>query len=437
MLALVTMLADMLALLASLSIVSVVYIPSGEGAFDMAVGAIILVLPVYILASFTLRSYDGDMLVDARRSIFVSLSAVAFSYAWFALAAFFLKTGAEFSRVQIGVSALLLAILILMIRIAVAYSFGRILAQRQSAEIHIIDGVDRPAVKGETIRWVEELGIEPDPSNPAMIAKLGSIAFGKERVVIHCADKNQGNWAFMLKCLDTPSEIVTPELDHIAPIKIGNWRGHVSLVVASGPLTWNQRVLKRAFDLIGGCAALVVFAPVMFVAAIAIKMESPGPIFFRQERIGLANRKFQIFKFRSMRSDLEDKQARTLTARNDPRVTKVGKFIRRTSIDELPQIFNVILGHMSMVGPRPHAELALAGASLYWEVDEAYWHRHVVKPGITGLAQIRGHRGNTFHEDDLRNRLQSDLEYVRDWSIGNDLWIITKTALQIFNKNAF
>ncbi len=437
LLAFVTVIADMLALLASLSVVSILYIASFDEAFDMAVGAILLVLPVYILASFALRSYDGDVLADARRSVFVCLGAVGFSYAWFALAAFFLKTSAEFSRVQIGVSALLFASLVLSIRLMIAYAFAGMNMRRQDTEIHIIAGAAYPVEGNKAVYRADELGIEPAPSDPGMIAKLGSIAFGKERIVIHCAEAHRGDWAFMLKCLDTPSEIVTPELDHIGPIKIGKWGDHVSLVVASGPLTWNQRVLKRIFDLIGGGAALLLFAPVMLITAMAIKLESPGPVFFRQERIGLGNRKFQIFKFRSMRSDLEDKEARTLTARNDPRVTKVGKFIRRTSIDELPQIFNVLLGHMSLVGPRPHAERALAGASLYWEVDEAYWHRHVVQPGITGLAQIRGHRGNTFHEDDLRNRLQSDLEYVRDWSIGNDLWIIVRTALQLFDKNAF
>ena len=138
-----------------------------------------------------------------------------------------------------------------------------------------------------------------------------------------------------------------------------------------------------------------------------------------------------------MRTDMQDIEAGKLTERNDPRITRIGAFIRKTSIDELPQLVNVLKGDMSMVGPRPHAEKALAGQSLYWEVDSAYWHRHVVKPGITGLAQIRGHRGNTFHEHQLRARLQSDLEYVANWSIFLDCRIVFMTFAVLFHKNAF
>ena len=133
----------------------------------------------------------------------------------------------------------------------------------------------------------------------------------------------------------------------------------------------------------------------------------------------------------------QDDKASKLTERNDPRVTRFGAFIRKTSIDELPQIINVLIGDMSLVGPRPHAPLAKAGSLLYWEVDEAYWERHVVKPGITGLAQIRGFRGNTFVEDNLRDRLQADLEYVAEWSLILDAKILVTTLMMPFSRNAF
>ena len=138
-----------------------------------------------------------------------------------------------------------------------------------------------------------------------------------------------------------------------------------------------------------------------------------------------------------MRAELTDARASVLTARNDVRVTRVGNFIRKTSIDELPQIFNVLFGDMSLVGPRPHAVSARADDALYWEVDHRYWHRHAVKPGLTGLAQIRGFRGATETHSDLANRLHSDLEYVANWSLLGDIKIIFKTFLVLVHENAF
>jgi lipopolysaccharide/colanic/teichoic acid biosynthesis glycosyltransferase len=160
-------------------------------------------------------------------------------------------------------------------------------------------------------------------------------------------------------------------------------------------------------------------------------------VLFRQPRIGRDARAFQIYKFRSMRTDRADHRAETLTRRDDDRVTSVGRFLRKTSIDELPQLFNVLRGDMSIVGPRPHAAAAKAGESLYWEVDDRYWERHCIKPGMTGLAQVRGHRGATDHHQDLIDRLQSDLEYVTAWSILRDIRIIVMTLGVLVHHKAY
>lgn len=146
---------------------------------------------------------------------------------------------------------------------------------------------------------------------------------------------------------------------------------------------------------------------------------------------------FRMFKFRSMRVDLSDNTGTRSTSRNDDRVTRVGKFIRSTSIDELPQLLNVLKGDMSIVGPRPHALGSRAADKLFWEVDQRYWHRHAAKPGLTGLAQVRGYRGATLYEDDLRNRLQADLEYLEHWSIWRDIKIILLTFRVLLHRNAF
>ena len=146
---------------------------------------------------------------------------------------------------------------------------------------------------------------------------------------------------------------------------------------------------------------------------------------------------FKVFKFRSMRANLSDILGHRSATRDDDRITRIGRIIRSTSIDELPQLFNVIKGDMSIVGPRPHALGSRAAEKLFWEVDQRYWHRHAARPGLTGLAQVRGFRGATIEEKDLRNRLQADLEYVENWSIWRDIKIIFLTFRVILHRNAF
>ncbi|MBL0915539.1 MAG: sugar transferase, partial [Sphingopyxis sp.] len=183
--------------------------------------------------------------------------------------------------------------------------------------------------------------------------------------------------------------------------------------------------------------ALVILSPILLIVAVAIKLESPGPVIFRQMRVGQGNRQFRIFKFRSMRVENSDAEGRQSTGRVDDRITRVGQIIRRTSIDELPQLLNVIRGEMSMVGPRPHALGSTAGDALFWHASQKYWLRHALKPGITGLAQIRGFRGATEHVDDLARRVRCDLEYLSNWSLWFDVMIMLKTVRVVMHKNAY
>ncbi len=175
----------------------------------------------------------------------------------------------------------------------------------------------------------------------------------------------------------------------------------------------------------------------MILISVAIKLDTAGPVLFVQDRVGRSNRLFGIYKFRSMRTETNDSAGKHSTKRQDDRVTRIGRLIRSTSVDELPQIFNVLKGDMSFVGPRPHALGSLAGNMLFWEVDERYWHRHVCKPGMTGLAQVRGYRGATVIESDLKNRLQADLEYVSSWTVYRDLSILFATLRVIIHRNAY
>ncbi|QJU60522.1 exopolysaccharide biosynthesis protein [Sphingomonas sp. AP4-R1] len=190
-------------------------------------------------------------------------------------------------------------------------------------------------------------------------------------------------------------------------------------------------------DLVITIPALIFLSPLLLAVALAVKLDSSGPVLFRQPRVGRGNRIFLMYKFRSMRNDLTDRAGARSASRDDDRITKIGRLIRSTSIDELPQLFNVLRGDMSLVGPRPHALGSLAGNALFWEVDERYWHRHALKPGLTGLAQIRGFRGATPDREDLANRLNADLEYLAGWTLWRDMSILFGTLRVIVHPNAY
>ncbi len=209
--------------------------------------------------------------------------------------------------------------------------------------------------------------------------------------------------------------------------------------MANRPISdWNL-IYKWLFDRVVALSALLVLGPVMIVTAILIKLESRGPVLFRQNRHGFNNELINIYKFRSMYADQQDAAASKLVTKNDARVTRVGRFIRKTSIDELPQLFNVLKGELSIVGPRPHALQAKAANTLYHEAVDGYFARHRVKPGMTGWAQIHGWRGETDTLDKIMQRVNHDLYYIENWSPMFDIYIVFMTPFSLFSRseNAF
>ena len=189
--------------------------------------------------------------------------------------------------------------------------------------------------------------------------------------------------------------------------------------------------VKRMMDIFGSIAAIIVASPVMLVVSILVKLTSPGPLIYRQERVGLHNKTFWMYKFRSMEVQPEAEERKAWTVKNDPRVTGIGKFMRRTSIDELPQLFNILKGDMSLVGPRPERPFFV---EKFREEIPRYMVKHQVRPGLTGWAQVNGYRGDTS----IRKRIECDLYYIENWSVGFDVKILFLTIFKGFiNKNAY
>ncbi|HIS26623.1 MAG TPA: undecaprenyl-phosphate glucose phosphotransferase [Candidatus Pullilachnospira intestinigallinarum] len=194
--------------------------------------------------------------------------------------------------------------------------------------------------------------------------------------------------------------------------------------------TFNM-VVKRLMDIGGSIFAIILFSPVMLLAALLVKLTSPGPLIYKQERVGLHNRTFLMYKFRSMEVQPKEEEQKAWTVKNDPRVTGIGKFMRRTSIDELPQLFNILKGDMSLVGPRPERPFFV---EKFREEIPRYMVKHQVRPGLTGWAQVNGYRGDTS----IRKRIDYDLYYIENWTLGLDVKILIMTIFKGFiNKNAY
>ncbi len=206
------------------------------------------------------------------------------------------------------------------------------------------------------------------------------------------------------------------------------------ITLSETPLIGMRLLLKAVEDKVLSIVILIMISPILLLVAIAVKLDSPGPVFFRQNRAGWSGKSFRIWKFRSMYVHQEEAGKLKQAEKNDSRITRVGAFIRKTSLDELPQIFNVLTGNMSLVGPRPHA---VQHDVEYSQRIFDYFARHHIKPGITGLAQVRGLRGETIDIDQMVQRIESDIEYINNWSIWLDITIILRTAFALTGKSAY
>ena len=396
------------------------------------------VLPAYLLAAVAGAAYSSDTLRSGFSGAGRAVRALAIALTITLVMLFSMKVSEEFSRLVFALGAGLAAATLAIMRLATAQLFARIHGGRLSNIILLGDGVNAGSC-GPDARKVDAplFGLEPDARDPAMLDRLGRVLGGADRIIVSCPPERRQAWARALRGIATDVEILMPEIDALGALGARSHAGRATLLVAAGPLGLRGRMQKRALDLAIAVPALLLLSPLMLLTALAVRLDSPGPVLFRQPRTGRANRVFDMLKFRSMHWEGSDIAGLASTARKDPRVTRVGAFIRRTSLDELPQLWNVVRGEMSLVGPRPHALGSTAEAKPFWDIDERYWDRHALKPGITGLAQVRGFRGATDRREDLTDRLGADLEYLAGWSLLSDIAILARTALVLVHPRAY
>ncbi|CAH0356478.1 hypothetical protein SPH9361_04120 [Sphingobium sp. CECT 9361] len=396
-----------------------------------------MIIPPYLGYAAHNGVYGNSILSMPRENAAKSCRALLYSVAALVLFLFLIKESAKVTLTQLVVGTVLSGMLIVATRVSFRHYANRRLRGSPANTLLIIDDVAIVCADTSYCVATGPIGFEPDLGNPEMLRKLGLLVQGFERVVVSCSVERRTRWTMLLRGANINGEIIASEFAASGVLGVSVFCGHNTHQVSRGPLCTVNRAKKRILDLSLTVPILILLAPLLIIVALAIKVESTGPVLFQQNRMGRGNRVFKIMKFRSMRTDMSDSSGERSASRDDDRVTRVGRLIRATSIDELPQLINVLLGDMSLVGPRPHALGSRAGNQLFWEIDEKYWIRHCLKPGITGLAQVRGYRGATDVPDDLINRLGADLEYIDSWTLSREIVILLRTLKVIVHRNAF
>ena len=388
------------------------------------------------------------------------ISSYCFVFLLFIGLSFFAKLGSEVSRLWlaafffIGLGALITSRVVLANRIRSWARQGRL--DRRT----IIVGADQSgedlvrALKLQNDSEIEILGVFDDRSDSRSLDTCAGVPkLGKVDDIVEFARRTRVDLVLFAlpisaetRILDMLKKLWVLPVDirlsaHTNKLRFRprsySYLGAVpTLDVFEAPITDWDLVMKWLFDRLVGALILLLALPVMALVALAIKLDSPGPVLFRQKRFGFNNERIDVFKFRSLYHHQADPTASKVVTKNDPRVTRVGRFIRKTSLDELPQLFNVVFkGNLSLVGPRPHAVQGKLQNRLFDEAVDGYFARHRVKPGITGWAQINGWRGEIDKEEKIQKRVEFDLYYIENWSVLLDLYILLKTPLALMTKS--
>ena len=426
---------DIFSIFTGFAVAGYIYAASAGVADSLLYGP--LILPVFLTVALYNGAYSIEALREGWRGVYRALVAVIIAVAVVIFIQFLTMPKADFSRGTFNGGALLAMALLAWLRVQMRSFVTWRCGDRVINELVIDDGGPQMHVDGAIRISAAAMGLRPNLNDPYMLDRIGLVLRNIDRVIVSCPSDRRLDWAMMLKGANVDGEVLDDEVAQLGAQGARSVGNHGLLLVSAGPLGLHQRALKRLFDVAFAGSAILALLPLLITVALAIKLQDNGPVLFVQRRMGRGNRFFNMYKFRSMTTALCDKDGNVSASKDDQRITPVGRFIRSTSIDELPQLFNVLLGDMSLVGPRPHATGSLAGEKLFWEVDRRYWQRHCLKPGLSGLAQVRGYRGATDRESDLVNRLQSDLEYLEGWTIGRDIKILLLTLRVLVHDRAF
>jgi len=396
-----------------------------------------LLLPFYVIAALGFSAYSISALTSprfSRHSAFLSLLA---AFGMLIFIAFFAKISDQISRMSTGVSFAACALVLMLARTWMQPLIRKLCGPTAQNVLILDDGGLPVRIPHAWHIDTRQHRLVPNRNDPHMLDRLAMFMTNMDRVLVSCPPERHMEWAMVLKGANITGELIDQSVVAMGVLGARRVNDTGSLVVSAGPLGMRGRAAKRAMDLAIAGSAVLFLAPLLLTVSLLVYLEDRGPVFFKQQRQGRNNRLFWIYKFRSMRVAQLDAASARSASKEDDRITGIGRFIRRTSIDELPQLLNVLRGDMSIVGPRPHALGSLAGTKRFWEVDPRYNQRHSLKPGLTGLAQVRGFRGATDTEADLSGRLQADLEYLDGWTIWRDVQIMFATFTVLIHDRAF
>jgi Undecaprenyl-phosphate glucose phosphotransferase len=388
------------------------------------------------------------------------ISSWAFVFLLFIGASFFAKIGNEVSRLWLSAFFLIGLAGLMAERLFLRSMVRRWARQSRLDRRTVIIGSDQSgeqlveALKAQDDSDIEILGVFDDRNDARTLESCaGSPKLGKVDDILEFARRTRVDLVLFAlpisaeaRILEMLKKLWVLPLDirlsaHTNQLRFRprsySYLGKIpTLDVFEAPISDWDLIMKWLFDHVVGAIVLLLVSPVMALVALAVKLDSPGPVLFRQKRFGFNNERIDVFKFRSLYHDQADPLASKVVTRNDSRVTRVGRFIRRTSLDELPQLFNVVFkSNLSLVGPRPHAVQGKLQSRLFDEAVDGYFARHRVKPGITGWAQINGWRGEVDSEEKIQKRVEFDLYYIENWSALFDLYILLKTPLALMTKS--
>lgn len=420
--------------------------------------ALILALIGYTFLSFSDGIYNIDVLKKSFYGIYSSVKTIVLMFGLLLLTSFVFKVTSEFSRIWAALWVFIFIGYVVVLRIIIARVFEKAAKRGETATNVLIYGADDKGMElsrhltqkvGQRFNLVGFIDDRKSRINASMLPSplLGSLEnvgdiikdYDVKQVFLSLPNSSPDRLNNITKVVSQWAVDVYAETalnsDIFDDSSYQSIEGHLFIVTARKPIDLWQAFTKRVEDLVIAFIVSVLIAPICLLVALAIKMESRGPVLFIQQRMGFNGKVIPVYKFRSMYTHLSDAHASVQTTRNDTRVTKIGKFIRRTSIDELPQLLNVLKGDMSLVGPRPHALETKAAGRRFEDIVDRYAARHKVKPGLTGWAQVNGWRGETDTEEKISRRVECDMYYINNWSIYLDLFILAKTALVVIKSN--